>query len=101
MKDEIKEILDCIKDRTRDYVGMNGCLYQDLEREELNLLLNYITNLQKENKQLKKKYENAVADYELEKYKNSKAIEYIKSETYWYSQVNSEKELLEILGDKE
>lgn len=46
MKDEIKEILDSIRDTRLDYVGTNGCLYQDLDRKELNLLLDYITNLQ-------------------------------------------------------
>ena len=46
MDKEIKYLLEEIKDNTYDYVGTNGCLYQDLSREELNLLLEYISNLQ-------------------------------------------------------
>lgn len=55
-----------------------------------------------ENKELKKKYENAVANYELEKYKNIKAIEIIESYNlgkYDYSiPPGGIIELLEILG---
>lgn len=54
----INEILGTIKDTTKDYVGMNGCLYQDLDRKELNIILDYITNIQQENKQLKEEIEN-------------------------------------------
>ena len=46
MDKEIKYLLEEIKDNTYDYVGTNGCLYQDLSREELNLLLEYISYLQ-------------------------------------------------------
>lgn len=46
MNREIKYLLEEIKDNTQDYIGTNGCLYQDLLREELNLLLGYISNLQ-------------------------------------------------------
>ena len=46
MNKEIKYLLEEIKNNTYDYVGTNGCLYQDLSREELNLLLEYISNLQ-------------------------------------------------------
>lgn len=46
MDKEINYLLEEIKDNTHDYVGTNGCLYQDLSREELNLLLEYISNLQ-------------------------------------------------------
>lgn len=38
----IEELLEKIKDRSRDYVGMNGCLYQDITREELDLIVNEI-----------------------------------------------------------
>ena len=48
MDKEIKYLLEEIKDNTYDYVGTNGCLYQDLSREELNLLLNYINNLEQQ-----------------------------------------------------
>ena len=53
MDKEIKYLLEEIKDNTYDYVGTNGCLYQDLSREELNLLLNYINNLEQQCKQQK------------------------------------------------
>lgn len=44
---EIEYLLNEMKDTTLDYVGTNGCLYQDLERKELNLLLSYIEQLEK------------------------------------------------------
>ena len=53
MNKEIKYLLEEIKDTTNDYVGTNGCLYQDLLREELNLLLNYISNLEQQAKKQK------------------------------------------------
>ena len=53
MDKEIKYLLEEIKDNTYDYVGTNGCLYQDLSREELNLLLNYINNLEQQCKKQK------------------------------------------------
>ena len=43
---EIEELLNTMKDKECDYVGTNGCLYQDLERKELNLLLSYIEQLE-------------------------------------------------------
>lgn len=52
---EIKEILNCIDNNVKNYyVGTNGCLYQDLTKEQLLLIKNYITNLQKENEKLKR-----------------------------------------------
>ncbi len=53
MNGEIKEkelnyLLNELKDNSLDYVGTNGCKYQDLTREEINLLLDCITNLQEE-----------------------------------------------------
>ena len=60
--------------------------------------------VQRDYENLKKKYENAVADYEFEKYKNSKAIDKL----YCYGEVFDSKilqqfqrEMIEILGDKE
>lgn len=44
----INKLLETIKDTSRDYVGMNGCLYQDITREELNLIVNEIKRLNKE-----------------------------------------------------
>lgn len=55
----------------------------NLEIQELNKYIKKIQEaykqLEKENLELKKKYENAVADYEYEKYKNQRAIEYIET----------------------
>ena len=42
---KLKELLETIKDTSRDYVGMNGCLYQDITREELDLIVNEIERL--------------------------------------------------------
>ena len=44
----INKLLETIKDTSRDYVGTNGCLYQDISREELNLIVNEIKRLNKE-----------------------------------------------------
>lgn len=47
-KKEIKgcmKLLETIKDKSRDYVGTNGCLYQDITREELDLIVNEIERL--------------------------------------------------------
>lgn len=86
MDKEIKYLLEEIKDNTHDYVGTNGCLYQDLSREELNLLLEYISNLQN---QVQKQKE--VID---------KAIEYIEKlnriiPRFWFTK------LLELLKEVE
>lgn len=69
MNKELKYLLEEMKDATLDYIGTNGCLYQDLEREELNLLLGYIDKLQQENKRQKEVI--------------NKAIEYIDKEIYY------------------
>ena len=50
---EIKYLLNEMKDTTQDYIGTNGCKYQDLLREEIDLLLSYIEQLEEENKYLK------------------------------------------------
>lgn len=60
MNKEIKNLLEEIKDNTQDYVGTNGCLYQDLLREELNLLLDYISNLQNQVKKQKETINRAI-----------------------------------------
>lgn len=60
MDKEIKYLLEEIKDNTYDYVGTNGCLYQDLSREELNLLLNYINNLEQQCKKQKEVIDKAI-----------------------------------------
>ena len=60
MNDEIKEVLEDIDNKECYYVGTNGCLYQDLTKEELLLIKDYITNLQQENKKLKLKLYNVI-----------------------------------------
>ena len=59
MNKEIKYLLEEIKNNTYDYVGTNGCLYQDLSREELNLLLKYINNLEQQCKKQKEVIDKA------------------------------------------
>ena len=118
MKDEIKEILEALKlhnDIVKEYP-------LTLSIEEQKILLDYITNLQEENKRLKEIIENLTtmtvngdrtqikntAQYKLDIYKsrNEKAIEYIKSykndyAPYELSDYNI-RELLNILnGDDE
>lgn len=48
-------------------------------------VLDFLVTYNKEVEILNKKYENAVSDYELEKYKNKKAIEYIEKEYHKYN----------------
>ena len=52
MKDEIKEILDYLKDKD-DYIEDYGYEYKRISLEDTKVLLDYITNLQKENEKLK------------------------------------------------
>lgn len=66
-----EDIMQAKVEELRTYLSLS-------EEILLNELNDYIKNLQQENNQLKEKYLNAVADYETEKYKNSKAIEIIK-----------------------
>ena len=71
--------------------------YKNMTEEEITYQLewsdenefgtNYAKFLREENKQLKERID--------------KAIEYIKSDDYWFSAVRSEAKLLAILGDKE
>lgn len=68
MDKELQNLLEEIKDNTQDYVGTNGCLYQDLLREELNLLLDYIANLEQQVKKQKELIDKAIKeinDYEI------------------------------------
>ena len=54
MKGEIKEILDKLKDANwYDELDLTGTKWLELKWEEAQILLNCITNLQKENKKLK------------------------------------------------
>ena len=56
MKDEIKEILDYLKDDNWDYYPSDGIPYKVFLMEERDKLLDYITNLQEENERLKDLY---------------------------------------------
>ena len=99
MNKEIKYLLEEMEDNTQDYVGTNGCLYQDLLREELNLLLDYISNLQN---QVKKQKE--VIDKAVEYVKNNLIVSSILDGKKYYCLNNygfNYKELLEILENKE
>ena len=90
MKDEIKEILDYFREfstirennmltKIEDYITniQEELKYQEQKEQEYN---EKHIELMKKCKELQKKYENAVADYELEKYKNTNSINFI--ETY-------------------
>ena len=46
MNKEIEEILDYLKNKDNDIKGINFLKYQELTRGQINLLLDYITNLQ-------------------------------------------------------
>ena len=95
MDKEIKYLLEEIKDNTYDYVGTNGCLYQDLSREELNLLLEYISNLQN---QVQKQKE--VIDKAIEYIKHYETIRgYYEYEECGYDEYNYEEDLKEELLD--
>lgn len=98
MNKEIKYLLEEIKDTTNDYVGTNGCLYQDLLREELNLLLNYISNLEQQCKK-QKEIINKATEYIKERfYFNEETGEYALLHTF--DKCNA-KELLDILNEVE
>ena len=95
MDKEIKYLLEEIKDNTYDYVGTNGCLYQDLSREELNLLLKYISNLKN---QVQKKKE--IIDKAIEYIKHYETIRgYYEYEECGYDEYNYEEDLKEELLD--
>lgn len=56
MNEDIKEILDDLKRDDWRYFHVDGTRYKVLGVEERDILLNYITNLQKENQSLKNNY---------------------------------------------
>ena len=93
MKDEIKEILDNFKIYEDRYRKFNETQFIIFYRD-IHLLLDYITNLQQENKQLKDKIDKAT-----KLIKENVYIDY-----YGVATFRSQKcvnELLETLGDKE
>ena len=116
MKDEIKEILETLKNNNCysnfiDDINGGNEYYYLLEKSEGNLLLDYITNLQKERDMYKGSFETMSKNYFEEKLKNEKAIDYIDinskdwnvdyDDNYyeWYTGFEEEniKELLNIL----
>ena len=102
MKDEIKEILDKLKDGNwYEELDLTGTMWIELRWEETHLLLDYITNLQEELEryqhyskttgieELKKENEKLKKDikfyeYSFNKFKErfEKGTEYIKSTKY-------------------
>ena len=85
MSEEIKEILDKLKNENNYQVDCNdGSAFKELYANEIYLLLDYITNLQEEKKQLKDGWQQEVYDknemlnrwYETQG-RIDKAIEYI------------------------
>ena len=61
MKDEIKEILEYLKCEEEYYDGIEEVVLSSdekvIERDDIELLFDYITNLQEENKRLRKELE--------------------------------------------
>lgn len=87
MNDEIKEILENIK-RQNEWDGIEY-FKTPLSTKDANKLLDYITNLQKENEELNKMcelYSKSLYCAELTDYKSriKKAVEYIKEHIQKY-----------------
>lgn len=96
MNDEIKEILEHLKNEYWRNFPEDGIPYKVLYAEEVDSLLEYITNLQQENEELKKNqryYKNGVFSLEYDKetlsdmvddYKSrvEKAVEYINNNPF-------------------
>ena len=99
MNDEIKEILDWLKDENKDVRNI-----QVLTRSEINELLDYITNLQQENERLKEYYNLIVKVNEknIDRYcdyysRCEKAIEYMKKNEF--ININNYWEVVEFYQD--
>ena len=91
MSEELEYLLNEIKDSSQDYIGTNGCRYQDLLREELDLLVNEIERLHsiiKEVREYINHYETIRGYYEYQE---------LGYDEYNYED-DLKKELLEILG---
>lgn len=92
---DIEELLNELKNKECYYVGTNGCLYQDLTKEEINLILSYIEQLEKDKKELKDGWQQEIYDKnkvlndwlevqrKIKQLENNrdKAIEYIEKHT--------------------
>ena len=78
MTNEIKELIDKLKDNDwYEVLDLTGTKWIELKQEETNQLLDYITNLQEENKHLNLQLDQALKDYEELQIKIDKAVEYI------------------------
>ena len=117
MKDEIKEILDFIKEQIkRETLSYEPDV--ELSKEEAKLLLDYITNLQEENEKIKelcdryeKEHKTTFEIWKKDIIKIDKAIEWINKHISKYEgkgiaiidwdELSDPRKLLEILGDKE
>lgn len=87
MTEDIKEILDKLKDNDwYEELDLTGTKWIELKQEETNQLLNYITNLQKENYNLKnvmftgRNYNEVLKSEQDYKQRNEKAVEYIEND---------------------
>lgn len=105
MTEEIKEMLHCIEMNCKHNKCFGGV---KLDEEDCKLLLNYITNLQQENKELDRMceiYSKSLYNAELTEYKSriDKAIEYIDKHTDFVVGMINAQEVKDILegGDKE
>lgn len=103
MNKEIKYLLNEMKDKECYYVGTNGCLYQDLTKEEIDLLLSYKEQLEKENDRLIAESTHYESKYYNEAKKVDKAIEYLKEKAdYPISYYHCIREAIDILkGDSD
>lgn len=99
MNKEIKYLLEEIKDNTQDYVGTNGCLYQDLLREELNLLLDYINNLEQQVKKQKEVIDKLNIRIEENKKNIDESGSFVETYTGWKLIPEILEELLDILKE--
>ena len=97
MKDEIKEILDNIKTIIDEGHYRATC---DIDYEDCKILLDYITNLQEENERLNKKYEDAVADYEEQKYIINELEKWLESEIDRINKLKSPKKGVPPYGEE-
>ena len=59
----INRILNDIEDETCYYVGTNGCLYQDLEKEELYAIKNEIDKYKEVIDKIRKYLEKELQEY--------------------------------------
>ena len=91
MKDEIKEILDKLKDKN-NYISHSMIL---LSIKETTLILDYITNLQEELAFIKNDYKKVVNSNEDNILIMHKALKYVNSTDFIYDEQYKKKDKLE------